>query len=170
MKSIHLTFYSLLLSCLMMKVQYAQETIGNGIYHLDQSTHIMNMLIKSDGLSQILLPDELQYADFYIDNYSPAQLAYSAEVLACANPVLIICGNDQELHAMEAGCNRIAHQYPGLKIVTVNDETLPSIIAMLDVSTLPALLLIDQAKELGRVEGLNNLEADFEALLCGLGV
>lgn len=150
--------------------QNAQVYTYDQIYSLDESTQIMRSLIKTGDLSQIMRNELTPYLDFYINNYSPAYLAFEAEVCANSNPVLVLCCNRQELMVLEPVCKRLMSRYPGLKIIAVNDETLPSIVAMLEIQVLPAFLFIDQCLELGRVEGTIDLEADFEALLSRLGI
>lgn len=153
--------------------QYAQNDqiyTYDQIYSLDESTQIIRALIKSNELGKIVIPERESYIDFFINNYSPAYLAFEAEVFAHQNPVLVLCCNNQELRVLEPVCKVIMERYPGLKIISVNDETLPSIIAMLKVQVLPAFIFIDQRTELGRVEGTVNLESDFEELLSRLGV
>lgn len=161
------------LLCLSFGNQFAENVPlynYDQVYSLDESTQIMRSLIKNDNLSKIMLPDQASYLDFYINNYSPSYLAFEAEVSAHRNPVLVICCNNQELIILEPVCRTLMARYPGLKIISVNDETLPSIVAMLKVTVLPAFIFIDQRTELGRVEGTVNVEDDFEALLSRLGI
>ena len=158
---------------LMSFNQYAcalQTYIYDQVYSLDESTQIMRALIKTGDLSHILLPEQASYINFYIDNYSPAYLAFEAEVSSYQNPVLVLCCNRQELMILEPVCHTLMARYPGLKVISVNDETLPSIVAMLKVQVLPAFIFIDQHNELGRVEGTVDLESDFENLLRSLGI
>lgn len=153
--------------------QYAQNDqiyTYDQIYSLEESTQIMRALIKTNDLGKLVIPERESYIDFFINNYSPAYLAFEAEVFAHQNPVLVLCCNNQELTVLEPVCKRLMDRYPGLKIIVVNDETLPSIVAMLKVQVLPAFIFIDQRTELGRVEGTLDLEADFEELLSRLGV
>lgn len=125
---------------------------------LDVSTQIIMQLVEQHELSKVLEESDPAALKRLIKNFSPAEMAFEAEVLNWQQPVIMFFVQKQaadykELHLI---LENFAHEHEKtIKFVEVDADELFKITEKFEISHLPALVLMDQRQELARVEGLD---------------
>ena len=124
------------------------------LYNINESASIIMQLIKKDQLHSLLLNERKEETLSFIKNFSPAEMAFEAEVLSNQNPVLILyySMNDpglQEIHTIltKIGDDKIH----SLKIVKIDVQELFKLADQAMIDSTPTLILIHQRKEVDRI-------------------
>lgn len=155
---IFLLFQCLLLSsCGVHQEEVEQLTdqgVGIVVYDLEQSTNIIIKLIKTGELSTVLAEHNKEAPDLMINNFSPSEMAFEAEVLSNQNPVLVLFYDSVSTSAL-AILEKCAELYKDtIKCVAVNAEQLFRVTQHSDVDSIPTFILINEREEIGRIEKL----------------
>lgn len=118
------------------------------ITYFSNSVKIINELLNSDSLSDILEDADPEKLDFLINNFSPAEIAFESEVLSCTMPVLLYvykeCSDAQLLAIIE-------EHYQTYKIVLIDADVFPMIAESLQISEYPVFICFDQGVEVFRL-------------------
>lgn len=128
------------------------------VYDLNESTSIIMSLLKNGNISEILAeeaqnsPDTI---DILIKNFSPAEMAFEAEVLNFKDPVVILFYDETNSNheRIDASFKELAFRYQNkAKFVKIEVTKLFKLVEQALVNSVPTLLVINKRVEVGRVE------------------
>ena len=108
---------------------------------LNQSTTIILELLRTGELGSIVEEHTAEQLDMIIKNFSPALMAFEAEVLSCTLPVLLYFyrTSDHNKATSDAFIAALASQYKDrTKIVAIDAELFFSLAQAVDVQDTPA--------------------------------
>ncbi|MGC2310819.1 MAG: thioredoxin family protein [Candidatus Babeliaceae bacterium] len=129
------------------------------VYDLNESTDIIIVLIKTDKLPQVLADHDAEGLSLLLKNFSPAEMAFEAEVLNYEQPVLVFFFDTHVNQADKNVFQAVAEAYKEkIKCVAVDAEKLFRIAQQSEVDVLPTYLFINQRKEINRLENSANFE------------
>jgi hypothetical protein len=146
------------LGCSMHNQKKEEQT---HIIDLVESTNIIRHLIAQNKLADVLEDTHDDDIQKFIANFSPAQMALEAEVLAWPQPVLVYFYQSsvpEQVTNLEIIKN-IAHHYEDvLKCVIIDGDYLYTIMYDANIVILPTFLLMHNRIELLRIENKVCLE------------
>ncbi len=125
------------------------------VIDLTASTNIIMKLIQEDALTKVLEDDTSQEGIILLTrNFSPAEMAFEAEVLNYKDPVVVIFFKDnQEWETMRTAVMHVAENHKNsAKWVRINAEELFRIAEHSEIDHLPTMLVIDNREEIDRYE------------------
>lgn len=134
------------------------------IYDLDESTQIIMQLIKENSLKEILADKDPAEIDTLLKNFSPSEMAIEAEALNFNGiAALIFFKPNDEWKKLRPLLVKIAETNPAIKFVQIDADKLYKVTQNAQIETFPALVLIRDRKEVGRIEPITNatLHADI---------
>jgi hypothetical protein len=143
------------------------------VYDLNESTSIIISFLKNGNLSEILAEEARnapETIDILIKNFSPAEMAFEAEVLNFKGPAIILFYDEKSPQAqiIDSSFKELAFKYHNkAKFVKVEVSKLFKLAEQAVVTDAPTLLLIHNRAEVDRVEKAEPslFDADFLSLL-----
>ncbi len=142
------------------KLPSAEEVKKNQaeiVVDLNESAQIIVELLKKNNISSILTPEALQSEDTIdtlLKNFSPAQMAFEAEVLNFIDPVILLYydASQPEHNGImnEFLATALNHQQRA-KFVLIEVNKLFSLADQAHITTAPTILLIHNRSEIGRI-------------------
>lgn len=129
----------------------------NLLYDLDESASIIFELLKKDELATVLAESEQdkEKIDTLINNFSPSEMAFEAEVLNYKDPVVLLFynPNDSTTSALEAKLKELAKKYHDkFKFVKINSEKLFKLAQQAEIDVFPTIMIMHNRKEVSRIE------------------
>jgi len=129
------------------------------VVNFDDSVTLIRAYIQENVLEKLFADHVWQEElDLLLKNYSPAALAFEAEVLQVEQPVLVVFLDSQmdQQSSIQDMLNEKAVEYASkLKIVIVQACKYPSLTKQALIDELPAALIIKDRAEVNRLEGGN---------------
>lgn len=145
MKSYHILVLALpfLSACSASKNETITEAI-QPLVHLTESTALIRALISTKSLGKVLEPHTAEQMEILINNFSPAELAFEAEVFTTTIPLVIVYY--YENNADEQKCiqqlEELALTYDDtVKFVVVDIDALFSLAQDAEIEKSPTLIL-----------------------------
>jgi hypothetical protein len=138
------------------------------VYELKDSADIIKSLISMQRLDLVLHNNNKSVVEQLISNFSPAEMAFEAELLACTRPVLAVFVHDyhkqQEIQQVLEK-KALAHLNQ-VKIVAIDSHELFRIAQLCDVDTITCMIIYER-QELFRCENINQamIEQELDFLL-----
>lgn len=125
------------------------------LYDLYESSGIILELIKSGKMVDILVDvsDEDQSLAMLLRNFSPAQMAFEAEVLNHKNPVIILFyqESNDDSKVMEKMLEEMAGEYDNqAKFVKIEADLLFALANQACIDTCPSIIVIHNREEIAR--------------------
>jgi thioredoxin-like negative regulator of GroEL len=150
------------IACLMFLINSAcvyadsasQET--HYMYNLDDSATIILALIQGDSLTTLLENADPAQVELLLKNFSPAELAWAAEVSNASVPVVVFFHQkepfitDPLISSLESLSITFKDR---LKFIVVDSNSLFKLTEQTGITQLPTLLLIHKQDLLDQIEG-----------------
>jgi hypothetical protein len=130
-------------ACNASKHEFAEE-VAQPLVRLTESTTIILELISSKQLGKVLEPHTAEQAELLINNFSPAQLAFEAEVFTTTTPLVVVYYYADTLYeqAFIKQLEALALEYDDkVKFVVVDIDALFSLAQDADIEKSPTLIL-----------------------------
>ena len=163
MSFFYLIFIILLFCTSCSMFQYKQKEFSKNLVlsasesvDLSDSITVIKSLIHTKELYKVLLPQSTpQSIDLLIENFSPAEIAFEAEVLnqelLCA--VIFFKPSDAQWQKLSSLVEKMAQEYKQvIKFVIINSEKLFKLAEKAEIETIPTVLIIAQREEKARLE------------------
>jgi len=132
------------------------DSSASPLIDLVDSTHIIRMLISQNKISGLLEEHDSEQLDLLLDNKSPAQMAFEAEVLSSISPLVAVYyfqkhkDRDECIEQLEA----LAMQYEDqIKFVLVDVERLFSLAQDAQIEEVPTLVLVKDREIIDQLNG-----------------
>lgn len=142
-------------ACSASKNEFAEE-VSQPLVRLTESTTIIRELISTKSLGKVLEPHTVEQMELLINNFSPAQLAFEAEVFTTTTPLVIVYCYEDTLHeqAFMQQLEALALEYEDkVKFVVVDIDALFSLAQDADIEKAPTLILARNRDILERRDG-----------------
>jgi Thioredoxin len=120
------------------------EEASQPLVRLTESTIIIRELISSKQLEKVLEPHTVEQAELLINNFSPAELAFEAEVFTTTIPLVIVyyCEDTAQERAFIQQLAALALEYDDhVKFVVVDIDALFSLAQDAGIEKSPTLIL-----------------------------
>ncbi len=135
----------LLPSCNQSKQSESEDSLCN----FADSVKIIRSLIETKTVYKIFEEPKQEEIDFLLNNFSPAEIAFESEVLRCTIPVLIYF-YEKEVKQRDL-LQELAQKYNDrIKILLLDVDQFPCISEVLELTTFPVVILMNQREEAGR--------------------
>ena len=131
------------------------------LINLVESTHIIRALISQNEIGHLLEEHDPELLTLLLDNKSPAQMAFEAEVLSSIIPLVVVYyfQNDKEQNMFIDELKALAFKYKNeAKFVIADAEKLFSLVEDAQLETFPAILFVKEREILDSFEGTLNIE------------
>jgi thioredoxin-like negative regulator of GroEL len=166
MKRLVLTFLLLLLpSCAGSHHESSQD--HQVLVDLVESTHIIRTLINKNKLSDLLEEHDPEQLALLLDNFSPAQLAFEAEVNTSTVPAIVVYyfQDSPSEQALIAQLKSLALEYDDrVKFVIVDVEKLFSLAQEAEIEKIPTAILIKDNTILSTISDALTLDVIKQAI------
>jgi thioredoxin-like negative regulator of GroEL len=126
------------------------------LVRLAESTTIIRELISSKQLGKVLEPHTAEQMELLINNFSPAELAFEAEVFTTTTPLIAVYYYEDNAHeqAFIHELEALALEYDDkVKFVVVDIDALFSLAQDADIEKAPTLILARNRDILERRDG-----------------
>ena len=156
----------MLLGCISLtgcggRVPAKQEKVApevvkeSSLVDLDESTQIIVELLRRNELSTILEDASEKELSLFVNNFSPAEMAFEAEVLNAPLPVAVFyAAHEAQARQIVAEYEELAQRYEyRIKFVVILADKLFNLTEKAEIDTFPAVLIIHNRQEIGRLEG-----------------
>lgn len=132
-----------LFACSGPKNKFVTEPI-HPLVRMTESTTIIRELISTKQLEKVLEPHTVEQLEFLINNFSPAQLAFEAEVFTTTIPLVVVYyyedAADERIFIQQL--EKLAVEYDDeVKFVIVDVDALFSLAQDADIEKSPTLIL-----------------------------
>ena len=136
-----------------------EKSAESSLVDLDASTQIILALLHKNELTTILEDASPEQIDLMVKNFSPAEMAFEAEVLDKEIPVGVFFYQDAaQCKEIKAICDVLAPVYDTvIKFVAVPTNKLFKLTEKAEIDTFPAFLIIHQRNEVGVARREGNL-------------
>ena len=138
-------------------VPYCQEQESTEfLIYLTESTQIVRELIAKNALGALLEEHEPEQFDLLLNNFSPAQMAFEAEVLSSTTSLVIVYFYEDSPAEQEyiRECEQLAIRYNGkVKFVVIDMDALFVLAQDTNVTTSPTLFFVHGRDLLKKVAG-----------------
>jgi hypothetical protein len=138
------------------------------VIDLNKSTNIIVHLLKEGDIAKVLAPEAhnaQETIDILIKNFSPAEMAFDAEVLNFKDPVIVLFYDETDSNALnyDSSFKEVAYKYYNkAKFVTVEVTKLFKLAEQAGITVAPTLMLINNRAEVARIEKPDFLLFDTE--------
>jgi thioredoxin 1 len=130
-------------ACSVPKNESIKESV-QPLVRLTDSTHIIRELISTKNLGKVLEPHTTEQMELLINNFSPAQLAFEAEVFATTIPLVVVYYYENNVHEQMfiQQLEKLAIEYDDkVKFVVVDIDALFSLAQDADIEKVPTVIL-----------------------------
>ncbi len=141
---------------------------SDAVVDLNSSANIIVQLLKEQKLANILAPEAKnapETIDVLMKNFSPAEMAFESEVLNFKGPSMLLFYDETDPINMQVlnGFHRMAENNADkAKFVIIEVSKLFKIAEQGDITAVPTFVLINNRKELGRLENPQSELIDTE--------
>ncbi len=132
-----------------------EQDTTSPLVNLVESTQIIRTLIVQKKIGDLLENREPEQLELLLNNTSPAQMAFEAEVLSSTTPLVAVYyfQETKESNKHSKDLESLANQYDGqIKFVVVNVQQLYSLAQDAQIEQLPTLLLVKDREIIDRIE------------------
>lgn len=129
------------------------------LFDLNESVEIILSLIQGDSFGLMLENADPKNIELILKNFSPAEIAFQAEVINSSLPTLLFFSNEnsQESKEMKTIIESAALSYnKRCKFIEVNSDKLFKISHITGVMNIPALVLLHNGVTLDHITGTIN--------------
>lgn len=136
------------------------------VIDLTLSTNLIRKAIEQNTLGELVQDASPQDITRFINNLSPAQLAFEAEILGKEIPGIIMFYEDSASYAvLRSVFEQSAQQHKNQAIfATIDANELYSLAQSAQIEHFPAIIIVYNHEEVGRLEGINSNTALKEVL------
>lgn len=171
-KTILFLFTSLFLlpSCISRHCDESKNTQSEAcspLINLTQSTRVIRTLITQDKIGELLEDHDPEQLSLLLDNISPAQMAFEAEVLSSTAPMALVYYYKESAESKQfiPQLEELAIAYENkIKCVIVDADQLFSLVLDTDIENLPALLLFKNGEIVEHIQSAITID-QLEELL-----
>lgn len=141
MKKIFFTFLLILSSCTTRNSTKAASF--KALIDLEESTKIIRALLSQNKLSKVLEKHDPEQLDLMLNNFSPAQMAFEAEVLTTTIPLVAVYyfKNSPEEQEFLKQLDQLAlENNDKIKFVIIEMDKLFSLAQSAEIEAIPAII------------------------------
>ncbi len=130
--------------------------VQSPLINLVQTTQIIRIVVSQNKLGQLLEEHNAEQLNLLIDNVSPAQMAFEAEVQSTTIPLVIAYyfkDSAEEQERIEQLKNLAVEYNDKAKFIVIDAERLFSLAQAAELSALPAIVFIKNKELVHRMDG-----------------